>query len=161
MIALLRSANARGEMPSWSAPYVIGVPCSSVPLTISTRAPRSRWYRANTSEGTPKPATWPMWRGPLAYGQATDIRMRSLALMRDDKRNLASHGLAKGGQHLRGRPAGHLLVHLGQLASQCDGPLRQRLGQRAQRTPDAKGRLERDGRPVRLSQPLEEPAQLP
>src|SRR5699024_4042344 len=32
-------------------------------------------YRLNTSEGTPKPATWPMWRGPLAYGQATAERM--------------------------------------------------------------------------------------
>src|SRR5688572_8078650 len=30
--------------------------------------------RLNTSEGTPKPATWPMWRGPLAYGQATADR---------------------------------------------------------------------------------------
>src|SRR5687768_4347941 len=28
------------------------------------------------SAGTPKPATWPMWRGPLAYGQATATRMR-------------------------------------------------------------------------------------
>jgi hypothetical protein len=27
------------------------------------------------SEGTPKPATWPMWRGPLAYGQATATRI--------------------------------------------------------------------------------------
>src|SRR5215471_4812935 len=114
MIALLRSANPRGEIPSWSAPYVIGVPCSSVPLTMSTRAPRSRWYRANTSDGTPNPATCPMCRGPLAYGQATETRMRSGGglLMRDDKRNLASHRLAKGVQHLGGGPAQHLLVHL-------------------------------------------------
>src|SRR5690625_4314690 len=34
-----------------------------------------RIYRLNTSEGTPKPATWPMWRGPFAYGQATAERM--------------------------------------------------------------------------------------
>jgi hypothetical protein len=26
--------------------------------------------------GTPKPATWPMWRGPLVYGQATADRTR-------------------------------------------------------------------------------------
>src|ERR1700712_1386193 len=31
-------------------------------------------YLLKTSEGTPKPATWPMWRGPLAYGQATADR---------------------------------------------------------------------------------------
>ncbi|HYP45551.1 MAG TPA: methyltransferase domain-containing protein, partial [Propionibacteriaceae bacterium] len=31
-------------------------------------------YRENTSEGTPKPDTWPMWRGPLAYGHATAVR---------------------------------------------------------------------------------------
>ena len=36
--------------------------------------------------------------------------------MRDDKRNLASHGLAKRGQHLRGGAPQHLLVHLGELA---------------------------------------------
>src|SRR5215213_7583818 len=29
------------------------------------------------SEGTPNPATCPMCRGPLAYGQATATRMRS------------------------------------------------------------------------------------
>src|SRR5207244_7071449 len=28
------------------------------------------------SDGTPKPATWPMCRGPLAYGHATATRMR-------------------------------------------------------------------------------------
>ena len=38
------------------------------------RGPAIRMYRLNTSEGTPKPATWPMWRGPLAYGQATADR---------------------------------------------------------------------------------------
>src|SRR3954451_23403640 len=30
------------------------------------------------SDGTPKPATWPMWRGPLAYGHATATRIRRL-----------------------------------------------------------------------------------
>src|SRR5687768_7794497 len=41
--------------------------------------------RLNTSEGTPKPATWPMWRGPLAYGQATAERtwvMRGILVTR-------------------------------------------------------------------------------
>ena len=50
------------------------MPCSSVPDTISTSWPAIRMYRLKTSEGTPKPATWPMWRGPLAYGQATADR---------------------------------------------------------------------------------------
>src|SRR5262245_22391981 len=27
------------------------------------------------SDGTPKPATWPIWRGPLAYGHATATRI--------------------------------------------------------------------------------------
>jgi hypothetical protein len=27
------------------------------------------------SDGTPNPATWPMWRGPDAYGQATAARI--------------------------------------------------------------------------------------
>ena len=43
MIRLFRSAISRGVMPSASAATVIGVPCSSVPLTISTRLPAIRW----------------------------------------------------------------------------------------------------------------------
>jgi hypothetical protein len=31
-------------------------------------------YRLKTSEGTPKPDTWPMCRGPFAYGQATAVK---------------------------------------------------------------------------------------
>src|SRR5688572_25709360 len=27
------------------------------------------------SDGTPNPATWPMWRGPFAYGHATATRI--------------------------------------------------------------------------------------
>src|SRR3954452_5474072 len=61
-------------MPASSAAIKIGVPCSSDPETMSTSCPAMRMYRLNTSEGTPKPATWPMWRGPLAYGQATAER---------------------------------------------------------------------------------------
>ena len=63
---LYRSASSRGVVPSLSAWTWIGVPCSSVPLTISTRFPAIRWYRLNMSQGSAKPETWPMWRGPLA-----------------------------------------------------------------------------------------------
>jgi hypothetical protein len=35
-----------------------------------------RMNRLKTSDGTPKPETWPMWRGPLAYGHATAVKMR-------------------------------------------------------------------------------------
>src|SRR5680860_1357981 len=38
-------------------------------------------YRLKTSDGTPNPATWPMCRGPLAYGQATAERMRDMPLI--------------------------------------------------------------------------------
>ncbi len=50
------------------------MPCSSVPETMSTSCPAIRMNLLKTSEGTPKPATWPMWRGPLVYGQATADR---------------------------------------------------------------------------------------
>ena len=43
MIRLLRSAISRGVTPSASAATVIGVPCSSVPLTMSTLFPAIRW----------------------------------------------------------------------------------------------------------------------
>ena len=56
--------------PSLSAWTWIGVPCSSVPDTISTLLPAIRWYRLNMSLGIAKPETCPMCRGPLAYGQA-------------------------------------------------------------------------------------------
>ncbi len=74
MIALFLSARSFGITPCSSAATRIGVPCSSVPETIRTSWPAIRMYLLNTSEGTPKPATWPMWRGPLAYGQATADR---------------------------------------------------------------------------------------
>ena len=74
MTALFLSARSLALTPSLSAVTRIGVPCSSVPLTIRTSWPAIRMYREKTSEGTPKPATWPMWRGPLAYGQATAER---------------------------------------------------------------------------------------
>jgi hypothetical protein len=60
MTRLYRSARARADTPSASACTWIGVPCSSVPLTISTRFPAIRWYRLNMSQGSAKPETWPM-----------------------------------------------------------------------------------------------------
>ena len=62
----LVSASSCGVTPASSAAIRIGVPCSSEPETMSTSLPAIRWYRLNTSDGTPNPATWPMWRGPLA-----------------------------------------------------------------------------------------------
>ena len=71
------------------------MPCSSVPETISTSWPAIRMYRLKTSEGTPKPATWPMWRGPLAYGQATADRTWVM------RASLVSHRHSiSGGAHL-------------------------------------------------------------
>src|SRR6516225_8353863 len=72
---LYRSAISRAGTPSLSAWTVIGVPCSSVPETISTLLPAILWYRLNMSHGKAKPETWPMCRGPLAYGQAGAARM--------------------------------------------------------------------------------------
>ena len=57
MTRLYRSASSRALTPSASACTWIGVPCSSVPLTISTRLPAIRWYRLNMSQGSPKPET--------------------------------------------------------------------------------------------------------
>ncbi len=54
---LYRSASSRADTPSFSACTRIGVPCSSVPETMSTSCPAIRMYRLNTSEGTPKPET--------------------------------------------------------------------------------------------------------
>ena len=54
------------------------MPCSSVPDTIKTSCPLIRMKRAKMSEGTPKPETWPMWRGPFAYGHATAVRTREV-----------------------------------------------------------------------------------
>ena len=74
MTALYLSTSSCGVRPSSSARTRIGVPCSSVPETMRTSCPAIRMYLLKTSEGTPKPATWPMWRGPLVYGQATADR---------------------------------------------------------------------------------------
>ena len=54
---LYLSAVSRVLSPSRSAWTRIGVPCSSVPETISTSWPLIRMYREKTSEGTPNPET--------------------------------------------------------------------------------------------------------
>ncbi len=43
MTSALRSASSRALTPSLSACTWIGVPCSSVPLTMSTFLPAIRW----------------------------------------------------------------------------------------------------------------------
>jgi hypothetical protein len=80
MIRWYLSAVSAGVSPSLSACTWIAVPCSSVPETISTSWPAIRMYREKTSEGTPKPETCPMWRGPLAYGQATAVRIDAVTV---------------------------------------------------------------------------------
>src|SRR5215467_2273406 len=97
---------------------------------------------------------WPMWRGPLAYGQATQMRILSWPLtpssMRDDKSNLASYAFAERRQDRRGGTPKDLLVHLRQLPGNRHLALWQHLGQDGQRTPQAVRRFEHDGRPRRV-----------
>ena len=57
MTRLYLSAASRGVRPSCSAWTRIGVPCSSVPETMSTSRPLIRMYREKTSDGTPNPET--------------------------------------------------------------------------------------------------------
>src|SRR5438445_5249938 len=136
--ALLASTNSRGATPSLSASYVIGVPCSSVPLAIRTREPRSRSKRASTSAGTAKPTTWPMCRGPFAYGHAGATRTVLCLSTCDDKRKLAARAVTESFQHFRRRAAQDIFVHLGELARHRDAPLRQRLRDQRQRLANAK-----------------------
>src|SRR5712664_138850 len=96
----------------------MGVPCSSVPLAISTFDPRNRSNRASTSAGTAKPTTWPMCRGPLAYGQAGAIKTCRCSGTGDHKRKLAARTLTERLEHLRRGAAQNLFVQLGQLAGQ-------------------------------------------
>src|SRR5438105_3976474 len=139
--ALLRSTNSRGGIPSLSASYVIGVPCSSVPLAISTREPRSRSKRASTSAGTAKPTTWPMCRGPLAYGQAG--AMSTVLGTGDHKGKLAARTVTERGKDLRRRAPQDLFVQFGQLARHGDASFGQHLRDQRERFVDAIRRLER------------------
>src|SRR5205823_6668731 len=148
--ALLRSANSRGGIPCLSASYVIGVPCSSVPLAMSTREPRSRSKRARTSAGTAKPATWPMCRGPFAYGHAgamRTVRPSGLRAATDDERNLTADLLAESGGDLARGAAQDLLVELRQLAGERHRPVRQHLVDQGKRFPSPVRRLEGDRGP--------------
>src|SRR6266480_4010026 len=143
--ALFRSTNSRGGMPSLSASYVMGVPCSSVPLAIRTREPRRRSKRASTSAGTAKPTTWPMCRGPFAYGQAG--AMSTVLGTGDHKGKLAARAVTQRGEDVLRGAAQDLLVQLGQLACQGEAPFGQDLCDEPERLVDAKRRLERDSGP--------------
>src|SRR5260370_6513398 len=149
-------------MPFLSASYVMGVPCSSVPLAMSTREPRSRSKRASTSAGTAKPATWPMWRGPLAYGHAGATRTvrRSVFVSGtgDDKGKLATRRVAEHGQYFRCASAQPLLVELGELARHRQLTLAQHLGHQGERLAHAVRRLERDRRPCLVRERGKRPA---
>src|SRR5260370_19467885 len=151
-------------MPFLSASYVMGVPCSSVPLAMSTREPRSRSKRASTSAGTAKPATWPMWRGPLAYGHAGATRTvrRSVFVSGtgDDKGKLATRRVAEHGQYFRCASAQHLLVELGELARHRQLTLAQHLGDEGERLAHAVRRLESDRRPWVVRERGQQPAHL-
>src|SRR5450756_585508 len=158
--ALLRSANSRGGTPCLSASYVMGVPCSSVPLAMSTRDPRRRSKRARTSAGTAKPATWPIWRGPLAYGHAGATRTVLLLSTGDHKRNLAARWVGQSGQHLGRGAAQQLLVKLGQLARKREVALGHDLSDDRERFPDAVWRVESDRGPRIAVQRGEQPADV-
>src|SRR6266568_9601658 len=137
----------------------IGVPCSSVPLAISTREPRMRSKRARTSAGTAKPATWPMCRGPLAYGHAGATRT-VLSGTGNDQRNLPPHLVVQGAGDLGRSAANHLLMELGQLARQRQLPVRQHLIDEGERSANAKRRLECDRGPRAVDQRRQETAHL-
>ncbi|GAA1709174.1 hypothetical protein GCM10009793_04040 [Brachybacterium phenoliresistens] len=63
-----------------------------------------RMYREKTSEGTPNPATWPMWRGPLAYGQATADRTVLMVDQSTDSRRGLAHGSGRAAEENRMHP---------------------------------------------------------
>src|SRR2546427_2666168 len=113
---------------------------------MRTREPRSRSNRASTAAGTAKPATWPMWRGPLAYGHAGATRTVRRLGSTDDQRNFPTYGVAERGSDLRSSSAQHLLVDLGQLARERHMSIRQHLRDQGQRLLDAVGGIESDGR---------------
>src|SRR5438445_13207566 len=99
-----------------------------------------------------------MWRGPLAYGQATLTAIRSGTS--DHKRNLAESAAGESLSHRRRRAPEHLLVQLGQLSGQGDRPVWQHLLQDRQGLLDPTRRLEGHGWALRLAQRLEQAAQL-
>src|SRR5437870_3433954 len=64
-----------GETPSCSARTIVGVPCMSLPPTMSTSSPFIRWYRAKMSAGMNVETAWPRCRGPDVYGHAAQTRI--------------------------------------------------------------------------------------
>src|SRR5579859_6350613 len=111
---------------------------------MSTREPRSRQKRARTSAGTARPATWPMCRGPFAYGHAGAIRTvrpSGLRAATDDERNLTADFLAERRGHFARGAADDLLVELGQLAGERHRPVRQHLVDQRERFPSPVRRL--------------------
>src|SRR5690625_5297597 len=74
MVRLFRSPSSLAGTPSAAAATRVGVPCSTGPETISPACPALLLLPEKTTEGTPKAATSPMWRGPLAYVQAAADR---------------------------------------------------------------------------------------
>src|SRR5690348_15841313 len=81
--------------------------------------------------------------------------------MREDKRNLASHRLAKLGENVRGRSPKDLFVNLGHLSCHRHVAFGQYLCENAQRAPHAVRRLEDYGRTLCLPEGLEESSELP
>jgi hypothetical protein len=88
------------------------------------------------SDGTAKPATWPMWRGPLAYGQAAAIRIRFVTGRFG--LDLRLDGRIRGGD--RPRIRGDNDTSEGRPASFAAAPAEQEThGDRARRQEDGKG----------------------
>src|SRR5258707_9461458 len=130
---------------------------------MSTREPRRRSKRASTSAGTARPATWPMCRGPLAYGHAGAMRtVRSgFRVATDHEGNLPAHLLAQCRGDLGSIPAQDLLVQLGHLSGNGHRTRGQDLGDQVERLTNAKWRLKRDRRAWVAFQSLHQPAHLP
>src|SRR4030088_3218823 len=100
-----------------------------------------------------------MWRGPLAYGHAGATRT-VLLFTGDDKGNLATSWVGESSKHLGGGATEKLLVQLGQLAPQCEVPLRQDVRDDRERFPDAIGRVKRDSGPGIAGQCREKAAKV-
>src|SRR2546428_760827 len=64
-----------GQPLPCSARTIVGVPCMSLPPTMSTSSPFIRWYRAKMSAGMNVETAWPRCRGPDVYGHATQTRI--------------------------------------------------------------------------------------
>src|SRR5579864_3143585 len=112
---------------------------------MSTRAPRSRQKRARTSAGTARPATWPLCRGPLAYGHAGAIRTvrpSGLRAATDDERHLTADLLAERCRDFACGAAEDLLVELRQLAGERHRPVGQHFVDERKRFPSPVRRLE-------------------